>query len=105
MLKHHIPLKTDHWDVTAPGFTELDLVAHCGNSAEGEFAHSLNVSDIQTTWTETCAVLGKSMGEFRKSDITEQALTDLMAGGAEFDELKTALRAAPRRTQQAPRPA
>src|SRR5438128_8828312 len=28
LLKHHIPLKTDHWDVTVPGFTELDLVAH-----------------------------------------------------------------------------
>lgn len=21
LLKHHIPLKTDHWDVTTPGFT------------------------------------------------------------------------------------
>jgi simple sugar transport system ATP-binding protein len=35
--------------------------------------------------------LGKSMGEFRKPDITEQELTDLMAGGAEFSELKTEL--------------
>jgi len=60
LLKHHIPLKTDHWDVTVPGFTELDLVAHCGERAEGEFAHSLNVADIHTTWVETRAVLGKS---------------------------------------------
>ena len=60
LLKHHIPLKTDHWDVCVPGFTELDLVAHCGERAEGEFAHSLNVADIHTTWVETRAVLGKS---------------------------------------------
>jgi hypothetical protein len=60
LLKHHIPLKTDHWDVTVPGFTELDLVAHCGERAEGEFAHTLNVADIHTTWVETRAVLGKS---------------------------------------------
>ncbi|MBI2218557.1 MAG: DDE-type integrase/transposase/recombinase [Candidatus Rokubacteria bacterium] len=60
LLKHHIPLKTDHWDVTTPGFTELDLVAHCGSRADGEFAHSLNVTDIHTTWVETRAVLGKS---------------------------------------------
>jgi len=60
LLKHHIPLKTDHWDVTGPGFTELDLVAHCGDRADGEFAHSLNVADIHTTWVETRAVLGKS---------------------------------------------
>ena len=53
LLKHHIPLKTDHWDVTVSGFTELDLVAHAGHRADGEFAHSLNVTDIHTTWGET----------------------------------------------------
>jgi len=59
LLKHHIPIKTDHWDVTAPGFTEIDLVSHSGDCAEGEFAHSFNLTDIHTTWTETYAVLGK----------------------------------------------
>jgi len=59
LLKHHIPIQTDSWDVTTPGFTEIDLVSHSGNSAEGEFAHSLNITDIQTTWTESRAVLGK----------------------------------------------
>ena len=63
LLKHHIPLKTDHWDVTTPGFTELDLVAHAGHRADGEFAHSLNVTDIHTTWVETRAILGR--GEAR----------------------------------------
>jgi hypothetical protein len=62
LLKHHIPLKTDHWDVTVPGFTELDLVAHAGHRADGEFAHSLNVTDIHTTWVETRAVLGRAEG-------------------------------------------
>lgn len=60
LLKHHIPLRTDRWDVTTPGFTEIDLVAHCGNLGDGEFVHSLNVTDIHTTWGETAAVLGKS---------------------------------------------
>jgi len=59
LLKHHIPVKTDRWDVTTPGFTEVDLVSHSGNSASGEFAHSLNVTDIHTTWTESRAVLGR----------------------------------------------
>jgi hypothetical protein len=59
LLKHHIPLKTDCWDVHRPGFTEVDLVAHCGNSASGEFCHSLNLTDIHTTWVETRAVVGK----------------------------------------------
>lgn len=59
LLKHHIAIKTTHWDVRVPGFTELDLVAHCGARGEGEFAHSLNVTDIHTTWVETRAVLGR----------------------------------------------
>jgi hypothetical protein len=59
LLKHHIPIKTDSWDVKTPGFTETDLVSHSGNSEKGEFIHSLNVTDIHTTWVETRAVMGK----------------------------------------------
>jgi hypothetical protein len=59
LLKHQIPLRTDRWDVHEPGFTEIDLVAHSGDRADGEFLHSLNVTDIHTTWVETRAVLGK----------------------------------------------
>jgi hypothetical protein len=40
LLKHHIPIKTDSWDVKTPGFTETDLVSHSGNSEQGEFLHS-----------------------------------------------------------------
>lgn len=59
LLKHHIPLRTDRWDVTVPGFTEVDLVAHSGECAHGEFLHSLNLTAIHTTWVETRAVLGR----------------------------------------------
>jgi transposase InsO family protein len=59
LLKHHIPVKTDRWDVQSPGFTEVDLVSHSGHSASGEFAHTLNVTDMHTTWTESRAVLGR----------------------------------------------
>jgi hypothetical protein len=43
LLKHHIPLQTERWNVTTPGFTEIDLVSHSGDCAAGEFLHSLNV--------------------------------------------------------------
>lgn len=59
LLKHQIAVKTDNWDVTEPGFVEIDLVAHCGPSASGEFIHTLNVTDIQTGWSESRAVMGK----------------------------------------------
>lgn len=59
LLKHHIPLKTDRWEVRVPGYAEIDLVAHGGDRGDGEFAHSLNLTDIHTTWVETRAVLGR----------------------------------------------
>jgi hypothetical protein len=60
LLKHHIPLRTDRWTVTVPGFTEIDLVAHSGDRADGEFVYTLNLTDIHTTWVESGALLGKS---------------------------------------------
>jgi hypothetical protein len=59
LLKHHVPIKTDHWDVTQAGYAEIDLVSHSGERAEGEFIHSLTLTDIHSTWTETRAVMGK----------------------------------------------
>jgi transposase InsO family protein len=71
LRKPHIPLRTDRWDVTVPGFTEIDLVAHGGDSGDGEFLHSLNLTDIHTTWVETRAVLG------RGQHAVQQALEEL----------------------------
>lgn len=59
LLKHQIPIKTDCWDVTAPGSAEIDLVVHCGPCASGEFGHSLNLTDIHTGWVETRVVMGR----------------------------------------------
>lgn len=59
LLKHLIPIKTDHWDVTKPGYLEIDLVSHSGASAAGEFLHTLDSVDIQTGWVERQAVIGK----------------------------------------------
>ncbi|HXY07841.1 MAG TPA: transposase family protein [Terriglobales bacterium] len=77
LLKHHIPVKTDSWDVQVPGFAEIDLVSHAGNSAAGEFAQSLNLTDIHTGWTETRALLG------RGQEAVQRAL-DEMAGVLPF---------------------
>lgn len=60
LLKHHIPIKTDHWDVSEPGFTEADLVSHSGSNASGVFIHSLSMTDILTGWVETVPIMGKT---------------------------------------------
>ena len=59
LLKHMIPIKTDHWDVTLPGYLEIDLVSHSGASAAGEFLYTLDCVDIATGWVERQAVMGK----------------------------------------------
>jgi hypothetical protein len=40
----------------APGFVEADLVLHCGPTLQGEFVHSLTVTDVFTGWTENVAL-------------------------------------------------
>jgi hypothetical protein len=90
LLKHHIPIKTDSWDVSTAGFTETDLVSHSGNSEQGEFIHSLNVTDIHTTWVESRAVMGKGQtGVLDAMKQIEQALPFTLLGidsdnGSEF---------------------
>lgn len=60
ILKHHIPIKTDNWDVKVPGYSEVDTVSHCGSNGEGHFVYTVNETDVLTEWTESRAVLGKS---------------------------------------------
>jgi len=59
VLKYHIPIKTNQWDETIPGFLEADTVAHCGNSMAGMFVFTVNVTDLATGWSEQRAVWGK----------------------------------------------
>lgn len=59
LLKHQIPMRTERWDTTEAGWCETDTVAHCGEVGDGEFAFSVNLTDVASTWTETRAVLGK----------------------------------------------
>jgi hypothetical protein len=59
LLRHQIPIKCEHWDVTTAGHLELDTVSHSGTNAEGLFAYSFNLTDIASTWVETRSVLGK----------------------------------------------
>jgi hypothetical protein len=61
LLKHQIPIRTfAEWDDARPGFVEIDLVSHEGGCAAGDFCHTLDLTDVATTWTETAAVRNKS---------------------------------------------
>jgi len=36
LLNSQLPIRTEHWDLTQPGFVEADTVAHGGNSLAGD---------------------------------------------------------------------
>jgi hypothetical protein len=59
ILRKHIPIKTNQWEETIPGFLEADTLAHCGNSVAGMFVYSINCVDIATGWSVQRAVWGK----------------------------------------------
>jgi hypothetical protein len=60
LLKNAIPIKTfTEWQDTRPGFLEADLVAHCGESAEGFYLTTLSAVDVATGWCEPVAVWGE----------------------------------------------
>ena len=59
LLRNQIPIKTNQWDESRPGFLEADTVAHCGDSLTGMFAYTIDAVDIATGWTEQRAVWGK----------------------------------------------
>ena len=61
LLKKMIPVRTyTPWEDEKAGFIEIDLVAHCGESAEGQFLYTLTGTDIATGWTECISLPNKT---------------------------------------------
>lgn len=60
LLKSHIPIQTNQWDESRPGFLEADTIAHCGSSLAGSFVFTLDTVDIATGWTEQRALWGRT---------------------------------------------
>lgn len=61
ILKRQIPIRTfSEWDDRRPGFCEVDLVAHDGGEARGEFCQTLDLVCVATGWTEVRALRNKA---------------------------------------------
>lgn len=91
-MKNKVPLFLDTLDrkIDRPGFTQSDTVAHCGDSVAGEFASSLTLTDIFSTWTENRAMLTKQAPHVRGlfADIDRELPFNIIAvnvdSGSEF---------------------
>jgi hypothetical protein len=57
-IRRSIPVRTfADWRDPPPGFFEIDMVEHCGGvKTEGEFVHTLTLTDIASGWTECVAM-------------------------------------------------
>jgi len=60
LLKNSIPIRTfADWQEDRPGFLEVDLVSHCGESSEGFYLTTLSTVDVASGWSECVGVWGK----------------------------------------------
>jgi hypothetical protein len=90
LLRKQIPIRTNQWDETRPGFLEADTVAHCGTSMQGMFVFTVAVVDLATGWVEHRAVWGRGETGVRKALVEiEEALPFRILGfdcdnGGEF---------------------
>lgn len=61
LLKELIPVHTfTAWDEERPGFMEIDLVAHCGDTTAGQYLNTLTCTDLATGWTDVTGLLHRS---------------------------------------------
>ncbi len=67
VLRPSVPIRTSSSDITQPGSLEIDSVSHSGPFAAGEFIYTINAVDIDTTWIERRAVLGRGQVPVQKA--------------------------------------
>ena len=68
LLKNAIPIRTfADWQENKPGFLEIDLVAHCGESTEGFYLNTLCAVDVASGWSECIPVWGKGQVRVRSA--------------------------------------
>lgn len=60
LLRHAVPTRGGPPDTSRPGSVEADTVAHCDDSTEGDYVHSLTFTELFSGWTENRAVWNKS---------------------------------------------
>ena len=45
-----VPVRMDGWGLAETGVTQIDTVAHCGDTIAGDFVYTANATDVTTVW-------------------------------------------------------
>jgi hypothetical protein len=85
LLRSQIPVRTEHWDVSVPGYIEADTVAHCGESMAGEFCWTVTATDVHTQWTESRAVWNRSQTQVQQRIAEMEAALPFLILGFDTD--------------------
>lgn len=86
LLKKQIKVRTfSDWNEGRPGFFEIDLVSHCGESSEGSFLNTLVLTDIASGWIEFIPIIRKSGSEVIKAITTVEKVLPFLILGLDSD--------------------
>jgi len=85
-VRREVPIRTfNDWNDPAPGFCEVDMVAHGGTSVAGSFIQTLTMVDVATGWTECMPLVTRESGLVVQAMERAQILFPWLVLGADFD--------------------
>jgi len=85
-VRREVPIRTfNDWNDPAPGFCEIDMVAHGGASVAGSFIQTLTMVDVATGWTECIPLVTRESGLVVEALKRAQSLFPWLLLGADFD--------------------
>jgi hypothetical protein len=85
-IRREVPIRTfNDWKDPAPGFCEVDMVAHGGASVAGSFIQTLTMVDVATGWTECLPLVNRDGSLVVEAIKRAQSLFPWLLRGVDFD--------------------
>jgi hypothetical protein len=85
-VRREVPIRTfNDWNDPAPGFCEVDMVAHGGTSVAGAFIQTLTMVDVATGWTECMPLVTRESGLVVQAMEYAQSRFPWLILGTDFD--------------------
>ena len=85
-IRREVPIRTfNDWKDPAPGFCEVDMVAHGGTSVAGSFIQTLTMVDVATGWTECVPLVNRDGSLVVEALKRAQTLFPWLLRGVDFD--------------------
>ena len=85
-IRREGPIRTfNDWNDPAPGFSEVDMVAHGGTSVAGSFIQTLTMVDVATGWTECLPLVNRDGSLVVEAIKRAQSLFPWLLRGVDFD--------------------